>query len=91
MSIIGRIEELTKQERKALRMRARLQRKIANGVKLCGAQTRQGRPCIATALANGRCRNHGGASTGPKTAEGRVKSLVRLKQYQQRRKAGAFD
>lgn len=37
----------------------------------CGAKTRKGLPCIAKAKANGRCRNHGGCSTGPKTPEGR--------------------
>ena len=38
---------------------------------ICGAQTRQNLPCERKALANGRCRNHGGLSSGPKTAEGR--------------------
>ena len=38
---------------------------------ICGAQTRQNVPCKRKALANGRCRNHGGLSTGPKSAEGR--------------------
>ena len=80
-NIIGRIDELTKEERRALRTRARMQRKLANGVKLCGAKTRLGRPCIATALPNGRCRNHGGLSTGARTPEGRTKSLSKLKQY----------
>jgi hypothetical protein len=80
-NIIGRIDELTKEERRALRTRARMQRKLANGVKLCGARTRQGRPCIATALRNGRCRVHGGLSTGAKTPEGRAKSLSKLKQF----------
>jgi hypothetical protein len=38
----------------------------------CGAYARStGRPCQGTALLNGRCRNHGGCSTGPKTLEGR--------------------
>ncbi len=36
----------------------------------CGAKTRIGCPCQAPAMANGRCRMHGGASTGPRTAEG---------------------
>jgi hypothetical protein len=36
----------------------------------CGARTRRGRPCRAPAMANGRCRMHGGLSTGPKTSEG---------------------
>jgi hypothetical protein len=42
---IGCFEDLAKEQRRALRTRARMQRKLANGVKLCGAQTRQGRPC----------------------------------------------
>jgi len=38
----------------------------------CGAYARStGNPCQAKALANGRCKNHGGMSTGPKTLEGR--------------------
>jgi len=38
----------------------------------CGAFARStGQPCKAKALANGRCKNHGGMSTGPKTVEGR--------------------
>lgn len=32
-NIIGRIDELTKEQRRALRTRARMQRKLANGVK----------------------------------------------------------
>lgn len=45
----------------------------------CGARTRAGHPCKAPALwiagaagpRNGRCRMHGGLSTGPRTPEGR--------------------
>jgi hypothetical protein len=38
----------------------------------CGAYARStGCPCKAKAMSNGRCKNHGGMSTGPKTAEGR--------------------
>lgn len=36
----------------------------------CGARTRSGAPCQGPAMPNGRCRMHGGASTGPRTAEG---------------------
>ncbi len=40
--------------------------------KECGAHARStGKPCIAAALANGRCKNHGGLSTGPKTQQGK--------------------
>jgi hypothetical protein len=45
----------------------------------CGARCRDGSPCKAPAVwdrrldrpVNGRCRMHGGHSTGPKTEEGR--------------------
>src|ERR1700675_5100780 len=36
----------------------------------CGAKNRRGTPCQCPAMPNGRCRLHGGLSTGPKTAEG---------------------
>lgn len=36
----------------------------------CGAKTRRGTPCLSPAMANGRCRMHGGKSTGPRTPEG---------------------
>ena len=40
----------------------------------CCAKTRKGTPCKAPAMANGRCRLHGGKSTGPKTPEGLERS-----------------
>jgi len=34
-------------------------------IRYCGAKTRAtGKPCRGSAMANGRCRLHGGASTG---------------------------
>ena len=42
----------------------------ANAAPRCGAQTRTGTPCKGPGMANGRCRMHGGASTGPRTREG---------------------
>lgn len=38
----------------------------------CGAKTKTnfGKFCRQPAMANGRCRLHGGKSTGPKTLEG---------------------
>jgi hypothetical protein len=36
----------------------------------CGAKTRRGTACQCPGMDNGRCRLHGGLSTGPKTAEG---------------------
>ena len=41
-----------------------------NAAPRCGARTRAGCPCRAPAMANGRCRMHGGRSTGPNTPEG---------------------
>ena len=37
----------------------------------CGAKTRKGTLCMAPAMSNGRCRMHGGKSTGPRTPEGK--------------------
>ena len=46
-----------------------------NSAPRCGARTRRGTACQAPAMAkNGRCRMHGGASTGPRTAEGLARS-----------------
>ena len=36
----------------------------------CGAKTRGGSPCRNLPMRNGRCRMHGGASTGAKTLGG---------------------
>jgi len=49
----------------------------------CGARCRDGHPCRAPAvwdakrgrLRNLRCRMHGGLSTGPRTAEGKARSI----------------
>ncbi|WP_273218248.1 HGGxSTG domain-containing protein [Hyphomicrobium zavarzinii] len=47
----------------------------------CGARTRTGRPCRAPAWPNGRCRMHGGLSTGCRTAEGRALVTAAAKAY----------
>ncbi|MDF2495070.1 MAG: hypothetical protein K0S66_2004 [Sphingomonas sp.] len=45
----------------------------------CGARTRAGQPCRRTDLADsGRCRFHGGASTGPKTQAGKDRARANL-------------
>jgi hypothetical protein len=36
----------------------------------CGAKNRRGTPCQCPAMPSGRCRLHGGLSTGPRTREG---------------------
>jgi hypothetical protein len=53
----------------------------------CGAKCRDGHPCKAPAVwnvftnrpRNGRCRMHGGLSTGPKTPEGKQRTLEALR------------
>jgi hypothetical protein len=40
----------------------------------CGARTRAGCSCRQPAMANGRCRFHGGKSTGPRTEAGRARA-----------------
>ena len=42
----------------------------------CGAKTRRNTPCGRMAMACGRCRMHGGLSTGPRTTEGRERLRV---------------
>ena len=46
----------------------------ADAAPRCGAKTRRGTPCKAAATRNGRCRMHGGKSTGPRTPEGLERS-----------------
>ena len=45
------------------------------GATLCGARTRRGTSCQRKALQNGRCPNHGGLSTGPRTPEGQLRAI----------------
>jgi hypothetical protein len=57
----------------ALSLLARLE--LARAAPRCGAHSkRTGRPCKAPAMPNGRCRMHGGKSTGPRTPEGLERS-----------------
>lgn len=50
---------------------------------ICGARRRSdGQPCQALSVqGKRRCRWHGGCSTGPRTAEGRARSMANLRQY----------
>jgi transcriptional regulator with XRE-family HTH domain len=53
---------------------AREARQLVGPWKRCGARTRKGTPCRAKALPRKtRCKFHGGASTGPRTAKGRAR------------------
>lgn len=50
-----------------------------NGYNLCLAKTRKGTPCVALGDGRGgRCKFHGGRSTGPKTEDGKRRSLEAL-------------
>lgn len=43
----------------------------------CGAKTRAGTPCKRTDIwANGRCKLHGGKSTGPTSTEGKARAAL---------------
>ena len=57
-------------------MRARLEALImAKAAPRCGARSkRTGKPCRAAAMPNGRCKVHGGKSTGPRTPKGLERS-----------------
>ncbi|MFK2876871.1 HGGxSTG domain-containing protein [Rhodanobacter hydrolyticus] len=44
---------------------------VGDDTSLCNARTKSGHPCRATALRGGRCKWHGGLSTGPTTDEGK--------------------
>ena len=44
---------------------------MSDGKLRCGAKTRSGTSCKGKAQANGRCRHHGGLSTGPRVEESR--------------------
>src|SRR5215467_8980254 len=58
------------------RVRARLEALVrANAAPRCAARSkRTGKPCRAAAMPNGRCKLHGGKSTGPRTPEGLERS-----------------
>ena len=53
----------------------------------CGAKTRSGTFCMNWAMSNGRCRMHGGKSTGaPKGNQNSFKHGMRSRAYTEQRK-----
>lgn len=46
---------------------------------ICGAKTRRGTPCRCKAGPSGRCKFHGGRSTGPKSRTGKKKVAKNLR------------
>src|SRR5512132_2674781 len=65
-------EPLAREREPIERVRARLEALVrANAAPRCGARSkRTGKPCRAAAMPNGRCKVHGGKSTGPRTPKG---------------------
>jgi hypothetical protein len=64
----------------------------AHDRRLCGARTRKGTPCARRVVPGmNRCPNHGGKSTGPKTAEGkaRIAAAQRARWQRYREERGA--
>lgn len=53
----------------------------------CGATTRKGTPCQCKPLRNGRCKFHGGMSTGPKTPEGKARIAAARRARAERERA----
>lgn len=57
----------------------------------CGAKIGENRICVAKAMSNGRCRNHGGRSKRPGTMKVRIKSLANLKEPKKKEKLLSGD
>jgi hypothetical protein len=60
-----------------------VKRHYLHGKLICGAtRKRDGKPCESKRLLRGgRCRFHGGMSTGPRTDAGKARALANLRQY----------
>ena len=85
----GEISNVTKDNVAALIEKGRATRfgPRWNGLR-CGAKTRKGTACKKAALkGRRRCRNHGGASTGPRTEAGLEKIRAANTKHGQRSKA----
>jgi len=58
----------------------------------CGAKTRAGTPCRRWPVrGRRRCRLHGGASTGPRTVEGRARQAASVTTHGYRTKAAEAE
>ena len=82
--------------REATRHLAKLRReamRIPMPGEVCGAHARTtGQPCQAPAGPNGRCKLHGGKSTGPRTPEGLARTVEALQLgLRQWRKSSQLD
>jgi hypothetical protein len=89
-SEVHRLRDLAEREREGRRPRVTPRRLRPR----CGARTRTGAPCKRLPVwdnehdrpRNGRCPNHGGLSTGPKTPEGLRRRSEGYRRYVERRR-----
>ncbi len=64
----------------------------ADALLRCGARTRKGTPCQCRPLpGKARCKFHGALSTGPKTAEGKARSIAAARAGYRRWRAGQVE
>jgi len=61
---------MNRERKKALGLRNGNRRGDLQNIRRCGAKTRRKTACMSPAMRNGRCRLHGGLSTGPRTQAG---------------------
>lgn len=91
LRFLDRVERLKEWEAQQAR---RVKRPPKRERPRCGAKTRKGTPCQAPAVwlpgdpvpRNGRCRMHGGLSTGPKTPEGKARIAESNRRRAQKRR-----
>jgi hypothetical protein len=77
---IGQVQGLTYQAALKIVSEANLRtRNLPSPGERCEARTRRGTACQCKALPNGRCKLHGGMSTGPRTAAGKAAALANLR------------
>lgn len=63
---------------------------------ICGAKNRRGEPCkCKLRLKGGKCKFHGGMSTGPRTPEGKARAIEagtrNLKAWNERRRISGIS
>jgi hypothetical protein len=59
---------------------------------ICGAKNRRGKPCQkAPVKGKKRCRNHGGASTGPRTEDGKMRAATNSTTHGAYTTLGAYE
>jgi hypothetical protein len=79
-SILGAMSSSNHRRRNRSQQRQRCGARVKNPVKIGknGVRVSRGFFCKAWAMPNGRCRVHGGASTGPKSPEGKARVVAAM-------------